>query len=70
MASGNNHEDDDYVAKLLSEDARKASLRYAAVGLQALLPKRWVYIDMFLEDLGLTSRAGLRMLLPSQIQDS
>ncbi|OAP59554.1 hypothetical protein AYL99_06852 [Fonsecaea erecta] len=32
--------DDDYVAKLLVEDARKSSMRYASQGLSALLPKR------------------------------
>ncbi|OAL34353.1 hypothetical protein AYO20_06406 [Fonsecaea nubica] len=33
-------DDDDYVAKLLVEDARKSSLRYASQGMSALLPKR------------------------------
>ncbi|KIX97053.1 uncharacterized protein Z520_07167 [Fonsecaea multimorphosa CBS 102226] len=32
--------DDDYVAKLLVDDARKSSVRYASQGLSALLPQR------------------------------
>ncbi|KIW90331.1 uncharacterized protein Z519_08975 [Cladophialophora bantiana CBS 173.52] len=32
--------DDDYVTKLLVEDARRSSMRYASQGLSALLPKR------------------------------
>ncbi|KAF7509301.1 hypothetical protein GJ744_008195 [Endocarpon pusillum] len=31
---------DEYVAKLLAEDARKSSIRYSSMGLTALLPKR------------------------------
>ncbi|KIW35494.1 uncharacterized protein PV07_02189 [Cladophialophora immunda] len=39
--SGNpDDNDDDYVARLLVEDARKSSMRYASQGLSALLPKR------------------------------
>jgi hypothetical protein len=32
--------DDKYVAELLAEDARKSSIRYASMGMSALLPKR------------------------------
>lgn len=40
MLDNNKFDDDDYVAKLLAEDAKKSSHRYAAVGLSALLPQR------------------------------
>jgi len=39
-------DDDKYIAELLAEDARKSSLRYAAVGMSALLPKRYVAPDL------------------------
>jgi len=42
MASRKDLEDDEYVAKLLAEDAKAASKRYSAIGLQALLLKRCV----------------------------
>lgn len=32
--------DDEYVAKLLAEDAKKSSVRYSSLGLSALLPRR------------------------------
>ncbi|EXJ70623.1 uncharacterized protein A1O5_06694 [Cladophialophora psammophila CBS 110553] len=38
--SGDLVEDDDYVTKLLVEDGRRSSMRYASQGLSALLPKR------------------------------
>lgn len=31
---------DDYVANLLAKDAKDISIKYSALGLQALLPKR------------------------------
>jgi hypothetical protein len=40
MASKRALDDDEYVAKLLAEDAKKSSLRYAQQGLSALLPRR------------------------------
>jgi hypothetical protein len=33
-------DDDEYVAKLLAEDARRSSSKYASQGLSALLPQR------------------------------
>lgn len=33
---------DDYVAKLMTKDAGESSLKYSAIGLQALLPKRYL----------------------------
>lgn len=40
MAFRETLDDDKYVAKLLAEDAKKSSLRYAQQGLSALLPRR------------------------------
>jgi hypothetical protein len=40
MASSTKYDDDEYVAKLLAEDAKKSSLRYAQQGLSGLLPRR------------------------------
>ncbi|MCJ1397616.1 hypothetical protein MMC11_000812 [Xylographa trunciseda] len=34
------HMSDEYVAKLMSKDAKESTIRYSALGLQALLPKR------------------------------
>lgn len=34
---------EDYVATLLKKDARESNQRYSVHGLDALLPKRWVY---------------------------
>ena len=31
---------DDYVASLLAKDAKDGSIKYSALGLQALLPRR------------------------------
>ena len=31
---------DDYVAKLLTKDAKESTIKYSALGLQAFLPKR------------------------------
>jgi len=31
---------DDYVASLMSKDAKESTIKYSALGLQALLPKR------------------------------
>ena len=31
---------DEYVAKLMSKDAKDTTMRYSALGIQALLPKR------------------------------
>ena len=31
---------DDYVASLLAKDAKDSSIKYSALGLQALLPRR------------------------------
>ena len=42
MSSSKDHNNDDYVAKLLAEEAKRSSQRYASAGLQALLPKRYV----------------------------
>lgn len=35
-------DEDEQVARLLAEDARKSSLKYSALGLDALLPQRLV----------------------------
>jgi hypothetical protein len=35
-----NYDDDDYVAKLLAQDAKNSSLKYSAMGMQAYMPKR------------------------------
>lgn len=32
--------DDDYVAQLLAQDAKKSSLKYSDLGMQAYMPKR------------------------------
>lgn len=40
MASSTGYDNDEYVAKLLAEDAKKTSLRYAQQGLSGLLPRR------------------------------
>jgi len=40
MPSEGDIDDDDYVAKLLAEDAKRTSHKYAAQGLSAFLPKR------------------------------
>jgi hypothetical protein len=40
MASTDDIRSDEYVAKLLAEDARKSSVKYSSMGLSALLPKR------------------------------
>lgn len=40
MSKSEDFNDDEYVAKLLAEDARKSSVRYASAGMSALLPKR------------------------------
>jgi hypothetical protein len=40
MASVNDIDSDDYVAKLLAEDAKNSSIKYSSMGLSALLPKR------------------------------
>ena len=40
MATIDDVQDDQYVARLLAEDAKAHSRRYAAQGLSALLPKR------------------------------
>jgi hypothetical protein len=42
MPETGNFDDDEYVARLLAEDARKSSIRYASMGMSALLPKRCV----------------------------
>ena len=34
------HISDDYVAKLITKDAKESTIRYSAFGLQELLPKR------------------------------
>src|ERR1700677_1627057 len=39
MTSKKTIDDDEYVAKLLADDAKKSSLRYAQQGLSALLPR-------------------------------
>ena len=31
---------DDYIASLMTKDARESSIKYSALGLQSLLPKR------------------------------
>ncbi|KAI1610320.1 hypothetical protein EDD36DRAFT_322305 [Exophiala viscosa] len=40
MSAIRDFDDDEYVAKLLAEDARKSSLKYATMGMSALVPKR------------------------------
>lgn len=40
MSTTPDFDDDEYVAKLLAEDARKSSVKYATVGMSALVPKR------------------------------
>ncbi|EXJ79586.1 hypothetical protein A1O3_07865 [Capronia epimyces CBS 606.96] len=40
MSSSADLDNDDYVAKLLTEDARKSSIRYASMGTYALMAKR------------------------------
>ncbi|KIV80744.1 hypothetical protein PV11_08226 [Exophiala sideris] len=40
MSALRDFDDDEYVAKLLAEDARKSSLKYATMGMSALVPKR------------------------------
>ncbi|KAL2426189.1 hypothetical protein ABEF95_012517 [Exophiala dermatitidis] len=40
MSSSANVDDDEYIAKLLAEDARKSSLRYASAGTYGLTPRR------------------------------
>lgn len=40
MSSTNDIQSDEYVAKLLAEDARNSSIKYSSMGLSALLPKR------------------------------
>jgi hypothetical protein len=39
---------DDYIASLLKQDAKNSSLRYAQVGLGALLPKKYVINQSYL----------------------
>jgi len=34
---------DDYVAQLLAKDARESSIKYSALGMQAYLPRRYVF---------------------------
>lgn len=38
--NGRSNDDDDYVAQLLAQDAKKSSQKYSAVGMQAYMPKR------------------------------
>lgn len=40
MTSKEDIHSDEYIAKLLAEDARKSSIKYSSEGLSALLPKR------------------------------
>lgn len=46
MASAKNIHSDDYIAKLLAEDAKNSSMRYSSMGLSALLPKRYTSSQM------------------------
>ncbi|KAK6366985.1 hypothetical protein LTS17_010536 [Exophiala oligosperma] len=39
-ATTKDYDDDEYVAKLLAEDARQSSIKYASQGMSALLPKK------------------------------
>ncbi len=34
---------EDYVANILKKDAQESRTRYSALGVDALLPKRWVF---------------------------
>lgn len=34
---------DDYVAQLLAKDARESSIKYSALGMQAYMPRRYVF---------------------------
>lgn len=34
-------DDDEYIAKLLADDARTSSVKYASLGMSALLPERY-----------------------------
>ena len=44
MASVKEFGDDEYIGKLLAKDARESSIKYSALGLQALLPKRYAIL--------------------------
>ncbi len=43
----NDHFSDDYVAKLLANDAKASTAKYSSYGLNALLPKRYAQQDIF-----------------------
>lgn len=40
MPPTNDIKSDEYVAKLLAEDAKNSSIKYSSMGLSALLPER------------------------------
>ncbi len=42
MTSAKDIHSDDYVAKLLAEDAKNSSMKYSSMGLSALLPQRYI----------------------------
>lgn len=62
--------DDDYVANLLKEDAKKASQNAALIGMGAYMPQKYVYSPPPTYTILIQDCLEQMVRLPSQINDS